>query len=107
MDEVIKVVRRRVAAGADATVTIKGASIEPVEGHGEPCPKCGKGKMVTRALRNGADAGKRYLGCDNWRKDDPTACRHAVWPDRPKAEVPPLEGQIGRASCRERVCQYV
>src|SRR3546814_18009104 len=32
MDEVIKVVRRRVAAGADATVTIKGASIEPVDG---------------------------------------------------------------------------
>jgi DNA topoisomerase-3 len=30
-----------------------------------------------------------FLACDNWKKDDPSSCRHAVWP---KAEVDELPG---------------
>src|SRR3546814_16832274 len=43
MDEVIQVVRRRVAAGAESTVTVKGARIEPGDGPGGPSPTTGKG----------------------------------------------------------------
>lgn len=64
--------------------------VEPVKGHGETCPACGKGKMVTRVIGKGEHKGKKFLACDSWSKDDPNSCRHVVWPERKK--VKPLEG---------------
>lgn len=84
---------KRVNNAKNLTVTIKGQSIEPMPGDGEVCSVCKKGTMRTRPITSGDLKGKRVLACDNWRKDDPTSCRHAVWPDRPKAEpVPPAPG---------------
>ena len=52
-------------------------NIEPIEGHGEACPKCKKGKMMTRQTK----AGKLFLSCSQYfGKDNPKNCGHAVWP---------------------------
>lgn len=52
-------------------------NIEPIEGHGETCPKCKKGKMMTRQTK----AGKLFLSCSQYfGKDNPKNCGHAVWP---------------------------
>jgi DNA topoisomerase-3 len=84
---------KRVEQAKGTTVVIKGKSIEPLKGDGEPCPKCGKGVMRTRVIGTGEQKGTKLLACDNFRKDDPSSCRHAVWPDRPKADpVPPAAG---------------
>jgi len=71
---------------------IAGASIDPLPGHGETCPVCQKGRMVTVVGRQGDLKGKRYLRCDNWRKDDPTSCRNVVWPERPRPKCDPMPG---------------
>lgn len=63
--------------------------VKPIEGHGKPCPKCGKGKLVTRVVGSGDHKGKSFLSCDNWRKGDPTSCSHSEWP---KPKVDPLPG---------------
>ncbi len=48
---------------------------DPIAGHGKPCPKCGKGRMVTRVVRkDGPNKGKAFLSCDAGE-----ACRHAEW----------------------------
>src|SRR3546814_9831109 len=91
--------------------------IEAVAGDGEACPTCKKGKLITRQVMKGDNKGRRYLSCDNWRKGDDTSCNHFAWAD----QAPPRSSQrtggrsaskgsgsrSGRASCRERVCQYV
>lgn len=88
----LKSLRSMIEKGKGKTVTIKGASIEPLPGHGEICPKCGVGKMVTRMLHKGEHKGKKFLVCDAWSKDDPNSCKHAVWPNTPRKEIKPIEG---------------
>lgn len=44
-------------------------------GHGTTCPKCQKGKMVTRQIKTGKMKGKTFLGCSNY-----PACSHSEWP---------------------------
>lgn len=60
--------------------------VDPLPGHGEACPQCGTGKMLTRQVTSKKD-GKQYvlLACSNY----PT-CKHSVWPEA--APVPPLPG---------------
>lgn len=91
-DVLLKSLRSMIEKGKGKTVTIKGASIEPLPGHGEACPKCGVGKMVTRMLHKGEHKGKKFLVCDAWSKDDPNSCKHAVWPNTPRKEVKPIDG---------------
>lgn len=51
--------------------------IEPIEGHGDACPKCKKGKMITRQTK----AGKAFLSCSQYfGKDNLKNCGHAIWP---------------------------
>ncbi len=64
-------------------------TVEPLPDHGSACPKCGKGKMMTKMVRAGEHKGKRFLSCDNYRKDDPTSCGHSAWP---QVKVDPLPG---------------
>lgn len=60
--------------------------IDPVEGHGTPCPKCGEGQMLTRQVtKDGPHKGKKYLGCSRYKE----GCQHTSWP-QPK--VDPIEG---------------
>lgn len=73
-------------------VSIRGVSVEPLPGSGETCPICRKGRMVTVVGRTGDLKGKRYMRCDNWRKDDDTSCKNVVWPDRPQQQVDPMPG---------------
>jgi DNA topoisomerase-3 len=59
--------------------------VEPLPDHGKSCPKCGKGKMLTRMISKGEHQGKRFLSCDQWSKDDPKSCSHSEGlPERPK-----------------------
>lgn len=59
-------------------------SAPAIEGHGTTCPKCGKGKMLTRVVqKDGPSKGKSFLGCDV------PECRHSVWPED---KVEPLAG---------------
>lgn len=44
-------------------------------GHGSTCPKCQKGKMVTRQIKTGKMKGKTFLGCSNY-----PICSHSEWP---------------------------
>src|SRR5690606_17172897 len=59
-DILLKSLTRMIEKGRSGTVTIKGASVKPLEGHGETCTKCGKGKMVTRVIQKGDHKGKSY-----------------------------------------------
>lgn len=62
---------KKTAGGSSA------AKIEPIEGHGETCPKCKTGKMMTRQTKTG----KAFLSCSQYfGKDNPKNCGHAVWP---------------------------
>jgi DNA topoisomerase-3 len=63
--------------------------VEPLPGDGAVCPKCGKGRLKTRLSK----AKDRYLSCDNWRKDDPSACDYFDW-GRPKVEPLPGDGSV-------------
>lgn len=72
-------------------IKIKGQTIEPLPGHGNACPSCGKGTLVTRQVTMKKDgAKKRVLSCSAYNKDDPNSCRYVDWGDGPKVEVPPL-----------------
>lgn len=88
----LKSLGKMIERGRESSVRIKGASIEPLPGHGETCTKCNKGKMITRVVAKGDHKGKKYLACDGWRKDDPNSCNNAVWPERKTADVKPIEG---------------
>lgn len=83
-------VRRLVETLKGTTVKVAGGA-EPLPGTGDPCPSCGKGRLVTRTASGGPNKGKRFLSCDAWRKDDPDSCRFAKWPDDGKP-VPKLPG---------------
>lgn len=76
--------------------------VEALPGDGKVCPKCGKGKMVTREVRDGANKGKRFLSCDNYQKGSTDSCSHSEWPDGPKAKIDPLPGDGDECpSCRK------
>jgi DNA topoisomerase-3 len=82
MDRQSETLRKLVAHCRDAGFALKGfkGGINPMEGHGEDCPKCGKGKMITHEIHKGDHKGKKYLKCSN--QPD---CGHVIW-DRPKAK---------------------
>ncbi len=72
-------------------VKIKGQTIEPMKGHGETCPGCGKGTLITRQVTMKADKSKkRVLVCSAANRDDPNACKYIDWGNGPKVEVDPL-----------------
>jgi DNA topoisomerase-3 len=79
-------IRKRIEDNRGRQIELKGVKgmIEPLPGHGQPCPKCGQGKLQTVQIRKGEHAGKRFLSCD--RHPD---CEHREWP---KAAVEPLPG---------------
>lgn len=87
--------RKRIETAKTQGVNVRGAAkreVRPIEGHGDTCPKCGKGKLITKMIMSGNHQGKKYLSCDNWRKDDPAACDYRAWP-QPKIEPLPEHGQ--------------
>lgn len=87
-----KTLHRLIATGREKGINIKVTSITPLDGHGDTCPSCGKGQMITREIRKGDQKGKKFLACNSYNKDDPNSCRHAVWPESKKANVKPIEG---------------
>lgn len=44
-------------------------------GSGKACPKCGKGVMRDREVRQGPHKGKKFKGCSNFPE-----CKHSEWP---------------------------
>lgn len=52
--------------------------IEALSGHGNACPKCGKGKLVTKRVSNKTSKsfGKSFLACDAY-----PGCKYSEWPD--------------------------
>jgi len=91
-DILIKTLNRLVQRGKDCGGVKVAGSIEPLPGHGDRCPSCGNGQMITRVFAKGENKGKRFLACNAWRKDDPNSCRHAIWPDDKKPNVKPMQG---------------
>lgn len=51
------------------------ANAKNLDGHGNVCPKCNVGKMLTRVIKQGKAAGKTFLGCSNY-----PACNNSEWP---------------------------
>ncbi|MGH0003771.1 DNA topoisomerase 3 [Pseudovibrio ascidiaceicola] len=62
------------------------SKIEPLTGHGNPCPSCGKGKLVTRQVKK--DPKKRFLACDQFSKDDKESCSFILKQEKPKNDLP-------------------
>ncbi len=87
----VREVEANIAALSSQTLKFAGAK-EPLAGSGEPCPSCGKGRLVTRTLTKGDHKGKSFLSCDNYRKDDPTSCTFSKWPEDARKPVPKIEG---------------
>lgn len=56
--------------------------IAPLPGHGDACSSCGKGKMMTRMIRQGDNKGNRFLSCSEGKYGDKTTCQNAIWPER-------------------------
>jgi DNA topoisomerase-3 len=52
------------------------ATIEPLPGHGQTCPACGKGALLTRDVTTPDGRRARLLGCDRYPD-----CRHGEWPN--------------------------
>lgn len=89
----VKTIAKNVERAKETPIKIAGETIEPLPGSGELCPSCGKGHMRTRMFQSGDQKGKRFLSCDGYNKDDPSSCRHAVFPESgPKQDIKPVEG---------------
>ena len=74
---------QRDVPGACQYMDFPKAAVDALPGDGDPCPKCGKGKMTTRVIqKDGPNKGKRFLSCDNYRAGDASNCGHAIWPDQ-------------------------
>lgn len=85
MDAQVALLRQRIDTAKGGAVEVKGVKkIEPLSGHGDACPKCGHGHLITREVHKGDSKGKRFLSCDRY-----PACNHSVWP---KKEVEHLPG---------------
>lgn len=56
--------------------------VDPIEGHGELCDKCKKGKMTTRATK--ADKNKKFLACDNVKQENGkwVGCDNVKWANK-------------------------
>jgi DNA topoisomerase-3 len=74
-------------------IKIRGQTIEPMKGHGDICPGCGKGTLVTRQVTMKKDGTKkRVLSCSASNRDDPSACKYIDWGDGPRVEIEPITG---------------
>ncbi|HDR9236636.1 TPA: DNA topoisomerase 3 [Burkholderia vietnamiensis] len=47
----------------------------PAPDGSKKCPKCNKGFLVPRTVKNGPKAGQMFHGCNNYPE-----CKHSVWP---------------------------
>lgn len=64
------------SAGSSAGKSTGGASkAGGAKSGGKKCPKCGKGEMRKKEIKQGANAGKSFLGCSNYPE-----CKHSEWP---------------------------
>lgn len=61
------------SGGAKSGASKSGAS-KSAKG-GKTCPKCKKGQMREKEVKNGPSAGKKFHGCTNYPE-----CKHAEWP---------------------------
>ena len=98
--ELASEVTRLIGELGDSQIKIS-TGVRLLPGHGDICPSCGKGRLITRQGNTGKLKGKSWLSCDAYNKDDPNSCRYARWPDDGK-KVEKLEGD-GKLcpSCRK------
>ena len=81
----VKTLKERVERGKTANVKIKGKdTIRPIEGHGDACPKCGQGQLITREIGKGKNKGKKFLSCNKYPE-----CEHVQWPSE---KIDPIKG---------------
>lgn len=81
----VKDIERRVMNGRSEKFSVKGAKkLATIDGHGEACPKCGKGTLLTREIQQGQHKGKKYLSCSLYPE-----CDYRAWPTE---KVDPLPG---------------
>lgn len=97
MEAQTRSIAKRIEEAKARGVTVRSAKpqreIKPVEGHGEACPQCGKGKLVTRVVFSGPSKGSSFLACDTWNKDDKTSCDYRAWAKKAPVEPLPEDGK--------------
>jgi DNA topoisomerase III len=91
LDELYKDIAARIEAAKGTKVEVKGiqtSTVKPMEGHGDTCPKCHQGVLVTREITSKKD-GKKYrvLSCSMY----PT-CDYNKF-DEPKVDPLPGHGK--------------
>lgn len=100
VEQFAEALKRWVAEQVELTrpmvLTIQGVEeVQPLEGHGTACPKCGKGILVTKVAKASR---KPFLACDQHPR-----CDHAVFPEDPApAQLLPGDGEQC-PSCKEGV----
>jgi DNA topoisomerase-3 len=65
LDRQAKSITERIEKSKGTKVALKGvvSGVRPMKGHGEPCPRCSEGVMMTREIFSGDNKGKKFLGC--------------------------------------------
>lgn len=112
MEVQVASLRQRIEAAKTQGVNVRSnkaqRTVRPIEGDGEPCPKCGVGKLATKMVLKGDHQGKKFLSCTNWKKNDPKSCDYRAWPQA-KIEPLPETGQpcpqCGKGTLQTRAVQ--
>jgi DNA topoisomerase-3 len=62
------------------------SSVPPLPDNGKQCPKCGPGRLVTKAASSDANKGRRFYGCSTatYVNGVKGGCDHFEWGDPPK-----------------------
>lgn len=64
----------RASSSRPAAKTPAPAAADRKAGAGEPCPTCGEGRLVRRAIKHGKNTGKPFLGCTSYPR-----CEYFAW----------------------------
>lgn len=85
MTQLGKTISAGIEGARGSSIEIKGVrAVRPIDGHGETCPKCGEGKLITREVQKGQHKGKKFLSCTRYPD-----CDHSQWPQE---KVDPIDG---------------
>lgn len=65
------------SSGSSSSNKYSGKSSGSATKKGKKCPQCGKGNLVERVIKQGANKGNKFKGCDNYPN-----CKYVEWPKK-------------------------